>query len=133
MLSDLFDFIAFYVCYVGIGIVWMAIPAFLVYPLVCRLSKGEWHSLYSWIDLCSLLSTHVIWAYGFLHDFSRRGAGRILDIVIIEVAYGVMVFLRIPFVWRHPEWRTRMAVASLFLLNVLAISVIFFFDFARVE
>lgn len=132
-MADLFEFGAFYVCYVGIGVVWMALPAFLIYPLVCRLCKGEWRSLYSWIDLCSLLSSHVIWAYGFLQDFTHRGAGMVLDIVIIEVVYGAMVLLRIPFVWRHPEWRTRMASMSLVFLVVLTIATTFFFDFARVE
>lgn len=132
-MSDLYDFAAFYVCHVGIGIVWIAFPAFVVYPIVCRICKGKWQRLHSCFDLCSLLAMHAIWAYGFLNDFNHRGAGMILDIVIMGGVYGVMILLRMPFVFRHPKWRTRMAVSTFVLLVILAIVLTFICNLARVK
>lgn len=133
MNSDLLEFIAFYTCYIGVGIVWLAIPAFAFYPFVRRLFKGEWGGLYSWVDFCSFLAVHLIWAYGFLHDFNHRGVGMVLDIVVIGGLYGGVVLLRIPFVWRHPEWRTRLAVISLLVLVSAAIALTWFVNLASVE
>ena len=113
------------------GIVLIAIPAFLVYPVVCRLRKGEWRNLFSWVDVPSYIVTHAIWLYGLALDFNNRGVGMFLDIVVIGVEYGVLVLLRIPFVWRHPEWRTRIAATSLALLVVTAITLTWFVNLAE--
>ena len=104
-----------------LGIVCVAIPSFAVFPFVYRICKGRWCSLCSWMDIVSYFVTHAIWLYGFAHDFNHRGVGRIQDIVVIGCLYGVLVLLRIPFVWRHPEWRTRIAAISSVLLVITAI------------
>ena len=114
-----------------LGIVLVAIPAFLFYPVAHRLCKGIWRSLCSWVDIISYFATHTIWFYGFTHDFNHRGAGRIQDIVVIGCLYGVLVLLRIPFVWRHPEWRTRIAAISLVLLVVTAITLTWIVNLAE--
>ena len=73
------------------------------------------------MDIVSYFATHAIWLYGFTHDFNHRGGERIQDIVVIGCLYGALVLLRIPFVWRHPEWRTRIAAISSVLLVITAI------------
>lgn len=126
----------YYILYIylfDLGIVWTAIPSFLVYPVVRRLCKGEWRSLFSWSDVASYFATHAIWFYGLTHDFNHRGVGRIQDIVVLGCLYGALVLLRIPFVWRHPEWRTRLAVISLLVLVSAAIALTWFVNLASVE
>ena len=113
------------------GIVCAAIPAFVVYPIVRRLLKNEWRNLFCWVDIPSYIVVHAIWLYGLVHDFNNRGAGMFLDIVVIGVEYGVLVLLRIPFVWRHPEWRTRIAAISLVLLVVAAITLTWIVNLAE--
>ena len=113
------------------GIVIIAIPACLVYPVVCRLCKGEWRNLYSWYDIASCLAMHAIWLYGFTHDFNHRGVGRIQDIVVLGCIYGVLVLLRIPFVWQRPEWRARIAMLSFLLLVSTAIMLTWFVNLAE--
>lgn len=114
-----------------LGIVWIAIPAFFIYPLVRRLLKREWRNLFSWVDVVSCVAVHAIWLYGITHDFNWRGAGRLVDIFSLGVLHGIIILLRIPFVWRHPEWRTRIAAISLFALVVTAITLTWFVNLAE--
>lgn len=130
MIVELF-YCILYLLLFDLGIACMVIPSFVVFPFVHRLCKGRWRSLCSWIDIVSYFATHVIWFYGFTHDFNHRGVGRIQDIVVIGVEYGVLVLLRIPFVWRHPEWRTRIAAISLVLLVVTAIALTWIVNIAE--
>ena len=65
-----------------LGIVWIAIPAFLVYPVARCLRKREWGNLFSVVDLVSCFVTHVIWFYVVAHDFHKRGVGRLADIFL---------------------------------------------------
>ena len=130
MIINLLEDIALF-CYLEFGIVLVAIPSFLAFTVSHRLCKGRWYSLCSWIDIVSYFAMHVIWFYGFTHDFNHRGAGRIQDIVVLGCLYGVLVLLRIPFVWRHSEWRTRIAAISLVLLVVTAITLTWFVNLAE--
>ena len=114
-----------------LGIVWIAIPAFLVYPVARRLRKREWGNLFSVVDLVSCFVTHVIWFYGVAHDFNKRGVGRLADIFYLGLLYGVLVLLRIPFVWRHPEWRTRMAMLSFVVLVIAAVALTWIINLAE--
>ena len=125
---------SYYILYLSLfdlGIVCIAIPPFVVFPFAHRLCKGRWRSLCSWIDIISYFVTHVIWFYGFTNDFNHRGVGRIQDIVVLGCLYGVLVLLRIPFVWRHPEWRTRIAAISLVVLVVTAITLTWIVNLAE--
>ena len=126
-MRDYFLFISFF----EFGIVWMAIPAFFVYPVVCRLCKGEWHTLFSWFDLASCVVAHAIWLYGITHDSNWRGVGRLVDVFSLGLLHGVLVLLRIPFVWRHPEWRTRIATLSLLALISAAVTLTWFVNLAE--
>ena len=132
MIKDLIEDVLF-ISFLEFGIVGIAIPAFLFYPVLRRISRGEWRSLCSWIDFVSFFAIHIIWFYGFIHDFNRRGAGMFLDIVVLGVAYGVLVLLRCLFVWRHPEWRTRIAMLSFFILVAITIILTWFINLASVE
>lgn len=112
-------------------IVWMAIPAFVFYPIVRRIRRNEWQSLFSWIDIFSYFATHSIWFYGFTHDFNYRGAGRLLDIVFIGLLYGILILLRMPFVWRYPEKKFRIAAISSMILISASIVLTWFVDLAN--
>ena len=120
-----------YLSLFDLGIVCIVIPSFLVFPVAHRLCKGRWLSLCSWIDIVSYFVTHAIWFYGFANDFNHRGAGRIQDIVVLGCLYGILVLLRIPFVWRHPEWRTRIATLSLLALISAAVTLTWFVNLAE--
>ena len=126
-MRDWFVFISFF----EFGIAWMSIPAFFVYPVFRRCLKREWRNLFSWFDLISCLSVHAIWLYGLTHDFNHRGAGRLTDIFYLGLLYGVIVLLRIPFVWWHPEWRTRIAALSLLVLLSAAVMLTWFVNLAE--
>ena len=126
-MRDWFVFISFF----EFGIAWMAIPAFLVYPVVRRCLKREWRNLFSWFDLASCFSAHVIWLYGLTHDFNSRGTGRLADIFYLGLLYGVIVLLRVTFVWWRPEWRTRIAAISFLVLLSVATTLTWFVNLAE--
>ena len=126
-MCDVFVIISFF----EFGIVWIAIPAFLIYPVARRLLKREWRNLFSWIDAVSCFVTHAIWFYGFTHDFNWRGAGRLTDIFYLGLLHGVLVTIRIPFVWLHSEWRTRMAMISFVMLVAAAVALTWLVNLAE--
>ena len=128
-MQDYFILLSFY----DMGIMWIAIPAFIVYPVVSRLFRQKWCNLFSWVDIVSCLMIHVIWFYGLTHDFNSRGAGRLLDIFYLSLLYGIIILVRIPFVWCHPEWRTRIATISLLILICVSIALALFINLATIE
>lgn len=115
-------YLLYYLFLFDSGIVWLAIPAYAIFPIVHRICRKEWRNLFSWIDLVAYFASHSIWLYGLTHDFNHRGAGRLLDIFVIGFIFGIAVLLRIPLVWRHAKWRFRAAAISALLL--VGVSVI---------
>ena len=131
MMIDEIKYLLEVLLFFDFGIVCVALPAFIVYPIVRRLLKNEWRNLFSWVDIPSYVVIHAIWLYDLAHDFNNRGAGMLLDIVVIGVEYGVLVLLRILFIWRRPEWRTRIAAISLVLLVITAITLTWIVNLAE--
>ncbi len=126
-------FIAFFSFPFGSGAIWLVAPTFIIYPVVHRIVRGTWYSLYSWIDFLTFCVVDAIWYHGILHDFNYRGAGRLYDIVILGALYGIMITMRIPFVWRHPEWRTKIALVTFGLLLLVAIVITYSLSLASGE
>ena len=106
------------------GVIWMAIPIFIGYPILSRLVRKKWSSVFSWLDLISCLMIHLIWYCGVLCDFNQISNIRALVLIILNLLFGVIVILRVPIVWHHPEWCKRIAIISLLILFVLSLTTI---------
>jgi len=103
----------------GIGAIWFVIPTIIVFPLLYRLRKGIWRSPCSLVDVLTIISVCIIWAYFSDKDSMGRGLGRFVDLIAIGFVYGVLIVLRTPIVWRNMRFRMIASVATFVLTDII--------------
>lgn len=123
IIDAIINCIIFFGAYFGIWGGWIVIISLVMYLCVCRLVRGAWRSPYSWFDILTALSMCVIWYHGAQHDFNHRGIGRFIDLMVMGGIYSVVLLFRIPFIWNHPQWRTKISFASFLILSLMAIII----------
>lgn len=122
-MENVMNSIGFFGCLIGIGAVWFVLPTLIVFPLLYRLRKGTWRSPCNLVDVITILSVCIIWAYFSDKDSMGRGLGWFVDLIAIGFVYGVLIVLRTPFVWLNIRRRMIASIATLVLTNI----IMFFF------
>lgn len=111
--------ICFFGYLIGVGAIWFVLPMIIVFPLLYRLRKGTWRSPCNLVDVVTILSVCIIWAYFSDKDSMGRGLGWFVDLIVIGFVYGVLLVLRTPIVWRNMRFRMIASVATFVLTDII--------------
>ena len=103
----------------GIGAIWFVLPTIIVFPLLYRLRKGIWLSPCNLVDVLTIISVCIIWAYFSDKDSMGRGLGWFVDLIAIGYVYGVLIVLRTPIVWLNLRWRMIASIVTFILTNII--------------
>ena len=103
----------------GIGAIWFVLPTIIVFPLLYRLRKGIWLSPCNLVDVLTIISVCIIWAYFSDKDSMGRGLGWFVDLIAIGFVYGVLIVLRTPIVWLNLRWRMIASIVTFILTNII--------------
>ena len=99
---------------IGVGAIWFVLPTLITFPLLYRLRKGTWRSPCNLVDVLTILSVCIIWAYFSDKDSMGRGLGWFVDLIAIGFVYGVLIVLRTPIVWLNLRWRMMSSIVTFF-------------------
>ena len=104
---------------IGVGAIWFVLPMIIVFPLLYRLRKGTWRSPCNLVDVLTILSVCIIWAYFSDKDSMGRGLGWFVDLIAIGFIYGVLIVLRTPIIWLNLRWRMISSIVTLVLTDII--------------
>ena len=109
---------------VGLGAVWVVVPSAVVYLVLHRVRRGSWAIPYSIVDVVTWVAIGYVWFFTYTWLGLEKDWGNYLDELIgLGGFFGLLLCVRLPFVWRHPEWKLKFAFATsaaILLVAVLA-------------
>lgn len=111
----------------GLGAVWLTVPAFVGYLVVHKVKRGHWRSPFDWIDVLTYLlmgyALMVSWQI-FPNEHCAKGMSNLADeLIALGAGFSILLCARIPFVWKHPEWRLRFSILTAVLMAVISVCV----------
>ena len=118
-MKDLLENLSLFGTLIGLGAIWFVLPTLVVFPLMYRLKKGEWHFPCNFVDVITICSVCILWGK-FAHDDALgRGLGLLCDLIAIGFAYGFLFMIRALFLWRNIRNRMIASVLTLVLSDAV--------------
>lgn len=109
---------------VGLGAVWVVVPSAVVYLVLHRVRRGSWAIPYSIVDVVTWVAIGYVWFFTYTWLGLEKGWGNYLDELIgLGGLFGLLLCVRLPFVWRHPEWKLKFAFATSAAILLVAVLV----------
>ena len=109
---------------VGLGAVWVVVPSAVVYLVLHRVRRGSWAIPYSIVDVVTWVAIGYVWFFTYTWLGSEKDWGNLLDELIgLGGFFGLLLCVRLPFVWRHPEWKLKFAFATSAAILLVAVLV----------
>ena len=109
---------------VGLGAVWVVVPSAVVYLVLHRVRRGSWAIPYSIVDVVTWVAIGYVWFFTYTWLGSEKDWGNLLDELIgLGGLFGLLLCVRLPFVWRHPEWKLKFAFATSAAILLVAVLV----------
>lgn len=109
---------------VGLGAVWVVVPSAVAYLVLHRVRRGSWAIPYSIVDVVTCVSIGYVWFFTYTWLGSEKDWGNLLDELIgLGGLFGLLLCVRLPFVWRHPEWKLKFAFATSAAILLVAMLV----------
>lgn len=109
---------------VGLGVVWIVVPSAVVYLVLHRVRRGSWAIPYSIVDVVTWVAIGYVWFFTYTWLRLEKDWGNYLDELIgLGGLFGLLLCVRIPFVWRHPEWKLKFAFATSAAILLVAVLV----------
>lgn len=108
----------------GWGAAWTVIPSAAVYALLHKWKKGTWSIPYSFLDVAVYVAIGYVWYYTYtLLGLDKGWENLLCELVGLGGLFGLLLFVRVPFVWRHPDWRLKFAFSSAVIILLAAMLV----------
>ncbi len=92
--------------------------------VLSRVRKRLWLVPYSGVDVAVWVFLVYVWGFTVLlveKDFGYDNV--VYELIGLGGLFGVLLCVRLPFLWRHPEWKRKFALATavvMFLATVLS-------------
>ena len=112
---------------VGMGAIWVVVPSAVVYLVLHRIRRSSWAIPYSIVDVVTWVAIGYVWFFTYTWLGLEKDWGNYLDELIgLGGFFGLLLCVRIPFVWRHPEWKLKFAFATSAAILLVAVLVAWF-------
>ena len=100
-------------CLLEWGAAWTVVPSVMIYALLHKWKKGIWSVPYSIWDGVAYVAIGYVWYYTYTLLGREKDWGNLLyELPGLGGLFGLLLCARLPFVWRHPEWKRKFTFAT---------------------